>query len=138
MVIQKTDFNFTSITLPAPPKTWSRAQTNIWSKDQGCANLGAHDTAPNEVQKCKASCEQNPLCTAINFNAMTGNCVHRKCSMPVPPPEKFVEGYRGYYMIVTGELTVTHLVWLLELLFDKFDLTDVIFTNFYKNCSEKC
>lgn len=77
---------------------WSEPTPNIWT-DQQCKNLGFQ---MKNLEECKADCQKNSHCTAINMHMRKG-CVLRECPLPVPPPARNVQTYSGYYMTSTNE-----------------------------------
>eukprot|EP00913_Durusdinium_trenchii_P020565 g19316.t1 len=62
---------------------WSEPTPNIWT-DQQCKNLGFQ---MKNLEECKADCQKNSHCTAINMHMRKG-CVLRECPLPVPPPAR--------------------------------------------------
>jgi len=76
---------------------WTQT-SKIWNNDQ-CKFLGAK-TKVTTAEKCKAECKNKEGCTAINYspNVQGGDCIFRKCGIPVPEPKWNYKNYNGYYL----------------------------------------
>ena len=59
------------------------------------------------LENCKASCLEEPGCTAFNYWSSTTDCVLRACNLPVVPPSQNVFPHYGYWLLpsTTGSPT---------------------------------
>merc|ERR1711982_286135 len=86
------------------------ATSKIWNNDE-CDFLGEVQqvTTPEE---CKAQCRTTEDCTAVDYSPteLGGDCVFRKCGIPVPPPQWDYPNYNGYYLS-DMEWLATNRIW---------------------------
>jgi len=75
---------------------WTKT-SKIWNNDE-CKFIGAIRGVTAE--KCKSECKNKQGCTAVNYapKVQGGDCVFRKCGIPVPAPKWDYKNYNGYYM----------------------------------------